>query len=37
LVIHRQRVMAMQDALDDKGLDYALQQRRQEGHTEGDA
>ena len=31
LVIHRQRVMAMQDALDDKGLDYALQQRRDEG------
>ncbi len=31
LVMHRQRVMAMQDALDDKGLDYALQQRREEG------
>lgn len=31
MVIHRQRVMAMQDALDDKGLDYALQQRRAEG------
>jgi heme exporter protein C len=30
LVIHRQRVLAMQDALDDKGLDYALQQRREE-------
>lgn len=37
LVIHRQRVMAMQDAIDDKGLDYALLQRREEGHTEGDA
>lgn len=31
LVIHRQRVLAMQDALDDKGLDYALAQRRTEG------
>ena len=31
LVIHRQRVLAMQDALDDKGLDYALAQRRSEG------
>jgi heme exporter protein C len=31
LVIHRQRVLAMQDALEDKGLDYALEQRRQEG------
>lgn len=31
LLIHRQRVLAMQDALDDKGLDYALQQRRDEG------
>ncbi|MCU1367579.1 MAG: cmcC [Ilumatobacteraceae bacterium] len=31
LVIHRQRVMAMQDALEDKGLDYALEQRRLEG------
>ena len=37
LVIHRQRVMAMQDAIDDKGLDYALLQRRREGDTEGDA
>ncbi|CAB4860193.1 unannotated protein [freshwater metagenome] len=31
LLMHRQRVLAMQDALDDKGLDYALQQRRSEG------
>ncbi|HEY4334057.1 MAG TPA: cytochrome c biogenesis protein CcsA [Ilumatobacteraceae bacterium] len=31
LVLHRQRVLAMQDAIDDKGLDYALQQRRDEG------
>jgi heme exporter protein C len=31
LVIHRQRILAMQDTLDDKGLDYALLQRRQEG------
>jgi heme exporter protein C len=30
-VIHRQRVLAMEDALDDKGLDYALVERRQEG------
>jgi heme exporter protein C len=33
LVLHRQRVMAMQDALDDRGLDYALVQRRLEGTT----
>ena len=33
LVIHRQRILAMQDALDDKGLDYALQQRREEGEV----
>jgi heme exporter protein C len=31
LLIHRQRVLAMQDALDNTGLDYALQQRRDEG------
>ena len=31
LVMHRQRVLAMQDAIEDKGLDYALQQRRDEG------
>jgi heme exporter protein C len=30
LVMHRQRVLAMQDALEDKGLDYALEQRRNE-------
>jgi heme exporter protein C len=30
LVIHRQRILAMQDMLDDKGLDYALAQRREE-------
>ena len=28
LVLHRQRVMAMQDALDNRGLDYALAQRQ---------
>ena len=32
LVIHRQRVLAMQDALEDRGLDYALEQRRSEPH-----
>jgi heme exporter protein C len=30
LVLHRQRVMAMQDALDDRGLDDALAARRDE-------
>jgi heme exporter protein C len=30
-VLHRQRVLAMQDALDDKGLDLALAERRAEG------
>ncbi len=30
-VLHRQRVLAMQDALDDKGLDLALAERRREG------
>jgi len=30
LVMHRQRVLAMQDALEDKGLDFALEQRRSE-------
>jgi heme exporter protein C len=30
-VLHRQRVLAMQDALEDKGLDYALAERRAEG------
>ncbi|MEO6123715.1 MAG: cytochrome c biogenesis protein CcsA [Ilumatobacteraceae bacterium] len=30
LVIHRQRVLAMQDALEDKGLDYALAARQAE-------
>lgn len=30
LMVHRQRVLAMQDALDDKGLDYALAARRAE-------
>jgi heme exporter protein C len=29
-VFHRQRVLAMRDALDDKGLDRALQERRTE-------
>ena len=31
LLMHRQRVLAMQDAIDNTGLDYALQQRRDEG------
>ena len=31
MVLHRQRVMAMEDALDDRGLDLALVERRQEG------
>ena len=30
-VLHRQRVLAMEDALDDKGLDLALAERRNEG------
>jgi len=33
LVMHRQRVLAMQDALDDRGLDFALEQRRLEGEA----
>lgn len=36
LVIHRQRVLAMQDALEDKGLDYALRARRAEAEAEVD-
>jgi heme exporter protein C len=31
LVLHRQRVLAMEDALDDRGLDLALDERRREG------
>jgi heme exporter protein C len=31
MVLHRQRVMAMEDALDDRGLDLALTERRREG------
>lgn len=31
LVLHRQRVLAMEDALDDRGLDVALAERRAEG------
>lgn len=31
LLLHRQRVLAMEDALDDQGLDLALEQRRREG------
>ena len=31
MVLHRQRVMTMEDALDDKGLDLALAERRAEG------
>jgi heme exporter protein C len=30
LVMHRQRVLAMQDALDDRGLEFAIAERRQE-------
>ena len=30
-LLHRQRVLAMRDALDDKGLDRALAERRTEG------
>ena len=30
LVLHRQRVMAMQDALDDRGLETRLAARRDE-------
>ena len=30
LVMHRQRVLAMQDALDDHGLEFAIAERRQE-------
>jgi len=31
LVLHRQRVLAMQDLVDDRGLDVALAERRAEG------
>lgn len=31
LLLHRQRVLSMQDALDDRGLDLALAERRAEG------
>jgi heme exporter protein C len=34
-VLHRQRVMTMEDALDDKGLDLALAERRREAATNG--
>jgi heme exporter protein C len=30
LVMHRQRVMAMEDALDERGLESAIAERRQE-------
>lgn len=30
-LLHRQRVLAMQDTLDDRGLDFALAERRREG------
>jgi heme exporter protein C len=30
-VLHRQRILALEDALDDKGLDLALAERRAEG------
>jgi hypothetical protein len=29
-VLHRQRVLAMEDAIDDRGLDQALLERRNE-------
>jgi heme exporter protein C len=35
LVMHRQRVLAMEDALDDQGLDVALAERRAEGAQVG--
>lgn len=31
LLLHQQRVLAMEDAIDDRGLDVALAERRQEG------
>ncbi len=33
-VLHRQRVLAMEDALDDKGLDLALAERRSEAMSQ---
>jgi len=33
-VLHRQRVLAMQDALDDRGLDLALAERRREAQAD---
>jgi heme exporter protein C len=30
LVLHRQRLLAMQDALDDHGLEFAIAERREE-------
>ena len=35
LVLHRTRVMAMEDLLDDRGLDDALAARRAEGEPVG--
>lgn len=35
LVIHRTRAMAMEDVLDDRGLDHALEARRAEATEEG--
>ena len=35
LVIHRQRTLAMEDALDDRGLDVALAARRAEANGDG--
>lgn len=37
LVLHRQRVLTMEDMFDEQGLDLALAERRREGATEGDA
>jgi heme exporter protein C len=31
LLLHRSRILAMQDILDDRGLDAALEARRAEG------
>jgi heme exporter protein C len=36
LVIHRQRTLAMEDALDDRGLEVALAARRAEAATAGE-
>ena len=35
LLLHQQRVLAMEDAIDDRGLDIALAERRREGDASG--